>query len=107
MEITIPRATMIRYQHDIEDINSNSMYGTGLDNNDLFGMSFSSLDRDLDGSFVNCAVDFGGGGGWWYHSCHQANLNGPWYPEYWWNPWFPTVLAGDEIKETSMMIKPH
>ncbi|XP_062603442.1 fibrinogen-like protein 1 isoform X1 [Saccostrea cucullata] len=84
------------------------MLDTGRSTQDLSGMSFSTPDRDHDraGSY-NCAVDHGGGGGWWYNNCHDANLNGPWSPAYWWEPWFPLLKNGGDITETLMMIKSH
>ncbi|XP_062618319.1 fibroleukin-like [Saccostrea cucullata] len=83
------------------------MFDTGIYDQDLCGMSFTTLDRHHDRSVSNCAVFWGGGGGWWYNYCNFANLNGPWSPAVWNNPWFPTVVASNEIKETSMMIKPY
>ncbi|XP_062599903.1 ficolin-1-like [Saccostrea cucullata] len=84
-----------------------SMFNTGRYYRDLSGMYFTTSDRDNDRlSLGNRAVLYGGGG-LWYNACHDANLNGPWSPEHWYNPWFPTVMFNNEIKETSMMIKHH
>ncbi|XP_061190974.1 fibrinogen-like protein 1 [Saccostrea echinata] len=84
------------------------MLSTNTYGADLSGMYFSTPDRDNDrNSKYNCAVVYGGGGGWWYNSCHQAYLNGPWSPGYWFHPWSPLVKDGSEVMETLMMIKPH
>lgn len=42
------------------------------------GMMFSTYDNDNDGKIENCALNYHGG--WWYHLCHEANLNGKYYP---------------------------
>ena len=83
------------------------MLKTGKPAEDLPGMSFSTLDRNHDRWYGgNCAVQWGGGG-WWYHACHDANLNGPWSPAYWSEPWYPPLNDGSDITETVMMIKSH
>ncbi|XP_062586694.1 fibroleukin-like [Saccostrea cucullata] len=84
-----------------------SMLDTGYPNNfDLSGMSFSTPDRDNDGySYGNCAAHYRGG--WWYNDCHSAFLNGPWSPESWSWPWFPTVENGTSVKGTTVMIRRH
>ncbi|XP_062604820.1 microfibril-associated glycoprotein 4-like [Saccostrea cucullata] len=85
-----------------------SMLHTGSPYNyDLSGMYFSTPDRDNDGFPRNCAALSNIRGGWWFNSCHLAFLNGPWSPESWTFPWYPTVTNGKQIKETLMMIKPH
>ncbi|CAH3173842.1 unnamed protein product [Porites lobata] len=38
------------------------------------GYSFSTKDRDNDGTSGSCATSYKGA--WWYESCHQSNLNG-------------------------------
>ena len=38
------------------------------------GRSFTTPDRDNDGSNGNCAV--GNEGGWWYYNCSHTTLNG-------------------------------
>ncbi|XP_062610830.1 fibroleukin-like [Saccostrea cucullata] len=88
-----------------------SMLNTTYDWGKLSGMYFSTKDRDNDRySGRNCAAHWGGG--WWFNECHEAFLNGPWYPEYWRKPWNPTVETIDQtsetyIRETKMMIKRH
>lgn len=37
-------------------------------------MPFTTMDRDNDDFFLNCANIFNSG--WWFKSCHTANLNG-------------------------------
>ncbi|XP_061190544.1 fibrinogen gamma chain-like [Saccostrea echinata] len=72
----------------------------------LPGMSFTTSDRDNDRyDGVNCAVDLKGG--WWFNICHHAFLNGPWSPQNWVNPWYPTIQTGADIRGTIMMIKHH
>ncbi|XP_062603444.1 microfibril-associated glycoprotein 4-like [Saccostrea cucullata] len=83
------------------------MLDTGDFSADLSGMAFSTLDRDHDRFYDNCAVCCGGGGGWWYNGCYYANLNGKWSPEHWHAPWDPPLKYGSDITETLMMIKPH
>ena len=36
---------------------------------DLDGLQFTTIDRDNDLYFANCASKFYGGGGWWYSAC--------------------------------------
>ncbi|XP_062621141.1 fibrinogen beta chain-like, partial [Saccostrea cucullata] len=82
------------------------MLDTGDLNTNLSEMSFSTLDRDHDRcGWCNCAVDHGGG--WWYNGCHDANLNGKWSPEEWWEPWYPPLKNGSDITETLIMIRRH
>ena len=38
------------------------------------GQSFSTEDKDVDLSVVNCAERYKGG--WWFHNCLMSNLNG-------------------------------
>ncbi|XP_061190537.1 angiopoietin-2-like [Saccostrea echinata] len=72
----------------------------------LPGMSFTTSDKDNDRyDGVNCAVDLKGG--WWFNICHHAFLNGPWSPQNWINPWYPTIQTGADIRGTIMMIKRH
>uniref|UniRef100_K1PZ14 Angiopoietin-4 n=1 Tax=Magallana gigas TaxID=29159 RepID=K1PZ14_MAGGI len=70
----------------------------------LNGMSFSTVDRYNDQGSVNCAAL--GDGGWWFNRCHVAFLNGPWPPERWFYPWYPTIRSVSNIAEVRMMIKP-
>jgi hypothetical protein len=42
------------------------------------GRPFSTYDRDNDAWANNCASYFHGA--WWYGACHNANLNGKYYP---------------------------
>lgn len=71
----------------------------------LYGTSFSTMDRDNDQwNSVNCAVQYKGG--WWFNRSHDAFLNGPWPPEDWYEPWVPTIRNGSNIAEVRMMIKP-
>ncbi|XP_065940724.1 fibrinogen-like protein A isoform X1 [Magallana gigas] len=71
----------------------------------LYGTSFSTMDRDNDQwNSVNCAVAYKGG--WWFNASHDAFLNGPWPPEDWYEPWVPTIRNGSNIAEVRMMIKP-
>ncbi|XP_061170838.1 fibroleukin-like [Saccostrea echinata] len=81
------------------------MFNTGYYNiNQLSGMYFSTLDRDNDrNTKINCAVKYKGG--WWFNACYTAFLNGAWPPDYWTNPWYPTVKTGLSVKETKMMIR--
>ncbi|XP_062606761.1 ryncolin-4-like [Saccostrea cucullata] len=84
------------------------MLNTGMSDTNLFGMAFSTPDRDNDGwSAGNWAALTNIRGGWWFNKCHYAFLNGPWSPEDWHYPWFPLLRDGTEIKETVMMIKTH
>ncbi|XP_062593963.1 ficolin-1-like [Saccostrea cucullata] len=71
------------------------MLDTGDSTKDLSGMYFTTLDRDNDRASGNCA---GWGGGWWFNFCHNAFLNGPWYPGHWIDPWSPTVRDVGLIK---------
>ncbi|XP_062603292.1 ficolin-1-like [Saccostrea cucullata] len=83
-----------------------SMLDTGNSWVDQSGMYFSTRDRDNDmWSDNNCAAYWRGG--WWFNMCYRAFLNGPWSPESWVWPWYPTVVDGQEIKDTVMMIKAH
>ncbi|XP_062618618.1 fibroleukin-like, partial [Saccostrea cucullata] len=68
------------------------MLDTGDSTKDLSGMYFTTHDRDNDRAGGNCA---GWGGGWWFNFCHNAFLNGPWYPGHWIDPWSPTVRDGN------------
>ena len=43
------------------------------------GMEFSTHDNDNDQDTRNCGET--SRGGWWYKACHEANLNGHYYPE--------------------------
>ncbi|XP_062593514.1 fibroleukin-like [Saccostrea cucullata] len=79
--------------------------GNSMISYDLSGMFFSTPDRDNDGSPGNCAAHSYIRGGWWFNWCHWAFLNGQWSPEYWENPWYPTVPNGTSVKGTTMMIK--
>ncbi|XP_062607180.1 ficolin-1-like [Saccostrea cucullata] len=72
----------------------------------LTGVSFSTPDRDNDqGADRSCAAVYKGG--WWFQNCYNAFLNGPWASASWLGPWYPTVENGRNIKETTMMIRPH
>ncbi|XP_062598974.1 fibroleukin-like [Saccostrea cucullata] len=85
-----------------------SMLDTGSSINDLSGMYFSTPDRDNDGwGDKNCVVYRTTSGGWWFRSCHSAFLNGPWSPQSWSYPWYPTVQSGTSVKGTTMMIRRH
>jgi ficolin len=78
----------------------------GIANRNLSGMQFSARDEDNDmNDSGNCADSFKGG--WWFNHCYIAFLNGPWAPESWAWPWYPTITSGSDIKETRMMIKAH
>eukprot|EP00105_Crassostrea_gigas_P002700 XP_011415318.1 PREDICTED: fibroleukin [Crassostrea gigas] len=82
-----------------------SMINAGYSGANLNGMSFSTVDRDNDHwKGGHCAAYYKGG--WWFNSCHDAFLNGPWPPEYWHDPWEPTISSGSNIAEVRMMIKP-
>lgn len=71
----------------------------------LNGASFSTVERDNDQwNSGHCANDYNGG--WWFNDCHDAFLNGPWPPEYWHDPWNPTITSVSNIAEVRMMIKP-
>ena len=68
------------------------------------GMLFSSLDRDNDRhSHGHCAQNQSGG--WWFNVCHDAYLNGPYGSSSWKQPWYPLFSTGENIKETTMMIR--
>lgn len=42
--------------------------------------TFSTFDQDTDGNdFDNSAIAYRGG--WWYGQCHEANLNGKYFPD--------------------------
>ncbi|XP_062615997.1 ficolin-1-like [Saccostrea cucullata] len=80
-----------------------SMLNTGYSGGNLYGMYFSTPDRDNDVGAGNCAALKRGG--WWFNDCHQAFLNGPWSPGDWSWPWYPTVRSGTSVKGTTMMIR--
>ncbi|XP_061190551.1 ficolin-1-like [Saccostrea echinata] len=83
-----------------------SMLNPGYSWKNLYGMSFTTQDRDNDRlSGYNCAADTLGG--WWFNECHWVFLNGPWSPASWWGPWYPTVTSGLSVRKTMMMIKRH
>ncbi|XP_061190066.1 fibroleukin-like [Saccostrea echinata] len=82
-----------------------SMINTEYPNNAMPRMYFSTADRDYDKTGGNCALSWGGG--WWFNACSDAFLNGPWAPERWRNPWYPTVSYGGIVGKTLMMIKRH
>ncbi|XP_061190516.1 fibroleukin-like [Saccostrea echinata] len=82
------------------------MLNTGRSDKNLSGMYFTTQDRDNDGNGgANCAVNWGGG--WWFNYCHEANLNGPWYPAVWRKAWSPTLQDGSSVRKTMMLIKRH
>nr|XP_034322235.1 fibrinogen-like protein A isoform X2 [Crassostrea gigas] len=82
-----------------------SIINPGLSDANLNGMSFSTVDRDNDRwNSGNCAALYKGG--WWFNEFHFAFLNGPWPPENWTIPWYPTILSVSNITEVRMMIKP-
>ncbi|XP_062619440.1 microfibril-associated glycoprotein 4-like [Saccostrea cucullata] len=83
------------------------MLDTGYTKHDLSGMSFSTPDRDNDRSGGHCASYLDISGGWWFNNCHYGFLNGPWSPEPWGNPWYPTVRKGTSVRDTKMMIRRH
>ena len=66
------RLTIGGYQNWGIGAAGDSMTRVGAAN--LNGMSFSTHDRDNDGSSGNCAVAWQGA--WWYNRCHDSNLNG-------------------------------
>ncbi|XP_071836447.1 fibrinogen-like protein A isoform X2 [Apostichopus japonicus] len=83
--------------------------GSDPDDNALghqIGYPFTTLDRDHDEYFWNCAKYRGGA--WWFKKCSQSSLNGNYYGTriklsiYW------TDLPGNDykIKYTEMKIKP-
>ncbi|XP_062617659.1 ryncolin-1-like [Saccostrea cucullata] len=82
-----------------------AMLDTGNPKGNHYGMSFSTPDRDNDGSPGNCAAVSNTRGGWWLNYCHYAFLNGQWSPGSWINPWYPTVTSGTSIRGTTMMIR--
>jgi hypothetical protein len=78
----------------------------GFPNRDQTGMQFSTYDQDNDlTNTSHCADKYCGG--WWFNACFIAFLNGPWAPEQWVWPWYPTVTSGSNVKETTMMIKTY
>lgn len=85
-------------------ISGDRMVNTGHINSELNGMLFSTLDRDNDRYNGDCATKYSGG--WWFNNCHDAYLNGPWAPENWHDPWYPTITDGSNIVEVRLMIKP-
>lgn len=81
------------------------MINAGYSGANLNGMPFSTVDRDNDQwKGGHCAANYKGG--WWFNNCHYAFLNGPWPPEYWHDPWEPTISSVSNIAEVRMMIKP-
>ncbi|KAL8575678.1 hypothetical protein ACOMHN_055867 [Nucella lapillus] len=66
------------------------------------GMSFSTWDRDTDGSSSPCARY--NGGGWWYSHCQTSNLNGPydvgmiWFHKDW-RDWL-------QLRHAAIMVRP-
>lgn len=81
------------------------MINTGYSSTNLNGVPFSTVDRDNDRwNSGNCAALYKGG--WWFNEFHFAFLNGPWPPENWTIPWYPTILSVSNITEVRMMIKP-
>ena len=71
--------------------------------------NFSTFDRDLDKSSVNCASVCKGA--WWYTSCHISNLNGlylrgdhsPYANGMSWTPWKGPYYS---LKKSAMKIRP-
>ncbi|XP_062613111.1 fibroleukin-like [Saccostrea cucullata] len=83
-----------------------SILHTGSYYGNLSGMEFSTFDRDNDQwTRGNCASVLKGG--WWFNWCCFAFLNGPWIPDSWFWPWYPTVANGTSVCETQMMIRRH
>lgn len=80
------------------------MMNTGNSDTKLNGVPFSTVDRNNDQYKIKCAVLYNGG--WWFNNCHYAFLNGPWPPEHWKSPWYPTISSASNIVEVRMMIKP-
>ncbi|XP_061190510.1 fibroleukin-like [Saccostrea echinata] len=82
------------------------MLNTGVADADISGMFFSTPDQDNDGTTAyDCAATYRAG--WWFNYCHHALLNGQWYPQYWYLPWFSIIPDGTDVNETLMMIKRH
>ena len=52
---------------------------------------FSTFDRDLDNSILNCAERHGA---WWHDNCFHSNLNG----RYTANFWFGNIQSFSEMK---------
>ncbi|XP_052692193.1 fibrinogen-like protein A [Crassostrea angulata] len=96
------------YQLNLAGLNTgnlgDSMINAGYSSANLNGMAFSTMDRDNDQYSGHCATKYGGG--WWFNNCHDAFLNGPWPPEYWHDPWRPTISSVSNIAEIRLMIKP-
>lgn len=85
-------------------ISGDSMIHDGYPGANLNGVSFSTMDRDNDRYGGNCAAYHKGG--WWFNNCVDAFLNGPWPPEFWHDPWSPTITNASNIAEVRLMIKP-
>ncbi|XP_062610919.1 fibroleukin-like, partial [Saccostrea cucullata] len=84
----------------------NSMLDTGYSGADLFGMYFSTPDRDNDKwTGGSCAALSNVRGGWWFNYCYRAFLNGQWSPGDWRNPWHPKISNGTSVRGTTMMIR--
>ncbi|XP_034322237.1 fibrinogen-like protein A [Magallana gigas] len=81
-----------------------SMISNPLPTDNVNGTSFSTVDRDNDQLSGHCSTSYKGG--WWFNACSNAFLNGPWPPEYWKEPWVPTITTVSNIAEVRMMIKP-
>lgn len=80
------------------------MISNPLPTDNVNGTSFSTVDRDNDQLSGHCSTSYKGG--WWFNACSNAFLNGPWPPEYWKEPWVPTITTVSNIAEVRMMIKP-
>ena len=74
------------------------------------GMSFSTYDKDYDGSSImNCAVEQGGSGGWWFDKCSPVSLTGRYLKpgEYVYRNeiyWYPLTSNEESLEMIEMKI---
>ncbi|XP_063419182.1 angiopoietin-2-like [Mytilus trossulus] len=103
--------TWQEYQQGFGNVHSEYWLGDSLTSQDLRyppnGYEFSTLDRDNDGSFMNCAKKECAG--WWFNFCTEGNLNGKYYnggmiknDGIYWEAW---KLSKYSLRSVSMKIK--
>ncbi|XP_035825483.1 ryncolin-4 [Aplysia californica] len=70
------------------------------------GASFSTKDRDNDGSDISCA--YYQHGGWWFDACSRVNLNGRWASKEDWKGmrWSSVTGNAASVSFSEMKIRP-